>query len=432
MLIDNDVKERDKWEEIIRSKLNDFEVDTEPGVWKAIEDRLPGKIFVLSRKWYYAAAVITLFLMLTGGYYYFNRPGKEQVTAHIPEMKTEMTREIQESGNRSGENTSVAALDHSRAKAPAVTSIHFASLPLASLPPSPKMQIAVKNNIPSLESLPSLNRTPRSISLISQVGDTQLLADATPVSPSRKPVKRWGFGAGGASYSVGSNGGGLINSRSDHIMYSMSALNDGRWYMETPVKRNDYFNDILANISNEVSAVHAESIPKVNMKHKQPISFGLGIGYALNNRWSIQSGLVYTMLSSEWETELVYQGKSKQQLHFIGIPLGISYTIAEWNKFRFYATAGGMAEWNLGGHIKTNYYYIEDETFKPEKESVRMKEMQWSVHANVGVNYPVIKFLNAYVEGGANYYFDNKSSIETIRSDKPFHVSLHAGLRFGF
>jgi hypothetical protein len=212
----------------------------------------------------------------------------------------------------------------------------------------------------------------------------------------------------------------------------MASLNNGQWYMESPVRRNDYFNDILANISNEMSTLRAESIPKINMKHKQPISFGIGVGYALSHRWTLQSGLVYTLLSSEWETDLGFQGKSKQQLHFVGIPLGINFRIAEWNKFRLYTGVGGMAEWNLGGHIKTNYYFIEDATFKMEKESIRMKEMQWSVHANVGVIYPVIKFLNAYVEGGANYYFDNKSLIETIRSDKPFHVSLHAGLRLGF
>jgi hypothetical protein len=66
------------------------------------------------------------------------------------------------------------------------------------------------------------------------------------------------------------------------------------------------------------------------------------------------------------------------------------------------------------------------------KEPVRMKELQWSVNARIGATYPVFKFVNAYIEGGANYYFDNHSSIETIRSDKPFHVSLQAGLRFGF
>jgi hypothetical protein len=205
--------------------------------------------------------------------------------------------------------------------------------------------------------------------------------------------------------------------------------NNGEWYMEAPAKRDDYFNELLAGASNRHE--NLTSIQKTGITHKQPISLGIGVGYALDNRWSLQSGLVYTMLSSKWRTELSNQ-LYEQQLHFAGIPLGISYKIAEWNKFRFYATTGGMVEWNVAGNFKTESYFIEEKAFRPVKECVRMKELQWSVNERIGATYPVIKFVNAYVEGGANYYFDNKSSIETIRSDKPFHVSLQAGLRFGF
>ena len=35
-------KERDIWDDAIRSKLEDFEMDTLPGDWEAIADRLPG------------------------------------------------------------------------------------------------------------------------------------------------------------------------------------------------------------------------------------------------------------------------------------------------------------------------------------------------------------------------------------------------------
>lgn len=36
-------KERDIWDDAIRSKLEDFEMDTATGDWEAIADRLPGK-----------------------------------------------------------------------------------------------------------------------------------------------------------------------------------------------------------------------------------------------------------------------------------------------------------------------------------------------------------------------------------------------------
>ena len=345
------MEERYKWEEIIRSKLKDFEVDTHPDDWKAIEGRLSGNKVVFFRRWYYVAAAITLFLLITGGYFYFSNVGDMPIIAETGET---------------GE---------------AVTSYEIVE--------------------------------------IAEIGEMK-----------KKTSRRWSFGAGGGSYSVGTTGGGFANMvRSDDAMYTMSALNNGAWYMETPVRRNDDLNEFLANTSN--LAINETNIQKVDVSHKQPISLGIGVGYTLNNRWSLQSGLVYTLLSSEWKT--VYdQEKYKQQLHFVGVPFGINYKIAEWNKLRFYATAGGMAEWSVSGNSKTKSFFPEDEDYGTVKKNIRMKEMQWSVNARVGATYPLIRFVNVYIEGGANYYFNNYSSIETIRSDKPFHISLQAGVHFGF
>ena len=53
-------------------------------------------------------------------------------------------------------------------------------------------------------------------------------------------------------------------------------------------------------------------------------------------------------------------------------------------------------------------------------------------NAKAGVSYPVYRFVNVFVEGGVAYYFDNGSSIETIRSEKPFNAGFNVGLRLGF
>ena len=51
-------KERDTFDDLFRSKLQDFEVDTMPGDWEAIADRLPVKAPVPFRRTlrYWAAA----------------------------------------------------------------------------------------------------------------------------------------------------------------------------------------------------------------------------------------------------------------------------------------------------------------------------------------------------------------------------------------
>jgi len=429
------VKERDQWEDEIRSKLRDFEVETESGDWKAIVERLSGKKVMFSRRWYYVAAGIAMFLLMSIGYYYFKDPSDfpkgrgifpdVPLVAGIQEIDETPSGSPEGEGFLPDEPVVLGRVTHQPSHLSTekgITEIAKTESNLALLPVSPKIQVEVKNNA-------SMTKTFHIFQTwYTKLNTIEYLAEDLGYLVNKQKGKRWGFGAGGGSYSIGTNGGGFTSDIRLRSASYDSMGNDGEWYMEAPVKRDDYFNELLANTSN---LENSTSIPKVGLKHKQPVSFGIGIGYTLNDRWSLQSGLVYTLLSSEWRTDLDYQMKFKQQLHFVGVPLGISYKIAEWNKIQFYTTAGGMAEWNIAGNIKTNSYSLDGAQLT-EKESVRMKETQWSVNARVGATYPVIKFINAYVEGGANYYFDNKSSIETIRSNKPFHVSLQAGLRFGF
>ena len=468
------VEERDQWDEIIRSKLIDIEEDTNPEDWQAIADRLPtGRKVSFARRWYYAAAaVIALFLLISGGYNYLFKDRNE----------TKVVAVVKEGANANDSSQPIKSDEHTTSQPTQTAVDNPASLSSNASPSegnnpftprsttiegknrtdaisqlienqnfifdtsqvvdnnnrsnSPVTQPASANppgNSPPLQALPAPSNAFKSIPRIEAPSpQRQYIADATPIA-SRS---RWSIGAGGGSYSVGSNGGGIVyGGRMSDMSYATVALSNSEQYMLSPTRRNNYYSELLADPSASSvtkSQNNTTSIAKVGLKHKQPISFGIGVSYALDDRWSLQSGLVYTYLASQWSTVLNYQGESRQQLHFVGIPLGINYKIAEWDKLRFYATTGGMGEINVGGNIKTDYYFYEDESVRTEKEYIRMKELQWSVNARLGATYPLIRFVNAYVEGGANYFFQNKSSIETIRSDKPFHVSLQAGLRVGF
>ena len=89
----------------------------------------------------------------------------------------------------------------------------------------------------------------------------------------------------------------------------------------------------------------------------------------------------------------------------------------------FYASAGGMAEMNVAGKRRMKLFSDEVEIAK-QSEHIRMKEWLWSVNARAGVSYPIIRFVSAFAEVGASYYFDNGSEIETIHSEKPFNMSF--------
>ena len=155
-------------------------------------------------------------------------------------------------------------------------------------------------------------------------------------------------------------------------------------------------------------------------KHHQPISVGMQVGFHLLPKLKLSTGLVYTKVSSDFisgvsDTRTV----STQDLHYIGIPLNLSYSVWEYKGLHTYVTAGGEGAVNIKNHTETD---------GEVKESKRDK-MQWSTNASVGIQYDFIPQLGVYVEPGMKYYFDNGSQIENIFKDKKLNFNIQFGLR---
>lgn len=156
-------------------------------------------------------------------------------------------------------------------------------------------------------------------------------------------------------------------------------------------------------------------------KHHQPISVGMQVGFHLLPKLKLSTGLVYTKVSSDFisgvsDTRTVFT----QDLHYIGIPLNLSYSVWEYKGLHTYVTAGGEGAVNIKNHTETD---------GEVKESKRDK-MQWSTNASVGIQYDFIPQLGVYVEPGMKYYFDNGSQIENIFKDKKLNFNIQFGLRF--
>lgn len=156
-------------------------------------------------------------------------------------------------------------------------------------------------------------------------------------------------------------------------------------------------------------------------KHHQPISVGMQVGFHLLPKLKLSTGLVYTKVSSDFISG-VYDTRtvSTQDLHYIGIPLNLSYFVWEYKGLHTYVTAGGEGAVNIKNHTETD---------GEVKESKRDK-MQWSTNASVGIQYDFIPQLGVYVEPGMKYYFDNGSQIENIFKDKKLNFNIQFGLRF--
>ena len=154
--------------------------------------------------------------------------------------------------------------------------------------------------------------------------------------------------------------------------------------------------------------------------HHRPVSFGLTLNYPLTERLSLTTGLVYTKLSSDF-TQVMnkMQIRREQTLHYVGVPLGLSYRLWALKGFRAYASAGALTYLNVATRVVT-----EGVTQEMEKDRAQL-----SLNGSLGLQYDVIPQIGLYVEPGLSYYPDNRSHIQNFFKDKPVNLSLQVGLR---
>lgn len=180
----------------------------------------------------------------------------------------------------------------------------------------------------------------------------------------------------------------------------------------------------------DMSSVNRDVEQKTEYDHHLPIRIGLSVAYALTDRLSISSGLTYTRLSSDIKDasrESKYIGE--QRLHYVGIPVNVSYKVASSRWISLYGTAGVLAEKCVSG--TTDEGYVENNTMKyTNTHDISSKPLQMSVNAGVGIQFDFIDNVGIYAEPGLSYYFDDGSALQTIYKEKPLNFNLNVGVRF--
>jgi hypothetical protein len=226
--------------------------------------------------------------------------------------------------------------------------------------------------------------------------------------PTEKPSSQkgtWSMGLG-----VGNSGGASSEVGSGAYPYSrVSMLSVSNGLMQIPNDQTLVFEDGVPYLR------QAKQI--VDIKHHQPISFGLSVRKALGKGFSLESGLTYTLLSSDAKLADNDQ-QIEQKLHYIGIPLRANWNFLDKKLVTLYVSGGGMIEKCVYGKLGS-----EKETVKP---------LQFSVSGAVGAQLNATKRVGIYVEPGVAYYFDDGSDIQTIRKESPFNFNIQAGIRLTY
>lgn len=177
--------------------------------------------------------------------------------------------------------------------------------------------------------------------------------------------------------------------------------------------------------------------PEVNdsYSHKMPVKLGLTARYAFTNLLGIESGLTYSLLQSDIkrgsESTTGAWSSSDQTLHYLGVPLNLTFNFLNSRYVDVYASAGGMMEFGVKGSIKTTDH-LHNSMTATHQNAITPKGLLWSVNATAGVQVNVLPSLGIYVEPGMSHHFKNDRQPRSSYTDKPTNFALGFGLRYTF
>lgn len=148
--------------------------------------------------------------------------------------------------------------------------------------------------------------------------------------------------------------------------------------------------------------------------HHQPFGAGVRVEHELSNRFTLNSGINYTLLLSDVDMS-DNESLTTQQIHFLGIPIRANYKFLQFNNFSIYAGAGATIEYCIYAKVG----------------SVTIDERNWhySADINLGAEYTLTQWLGLYFEPSISHYFNN-TNLKSIRNDNPTTVNLRIGISF--
>ena len=162
--------------------------------------------------------------------------------------------------------------------------------------------------------------------------------------------------------------------------------------------------------------------------HYRPQTFSLSLNKQLSSHWTFGTGLTYTRMKSDFESE--FHGATllkTQKIDYVGIPLRLTYRIWSKGRFNAYTTGGVTFEMPVHSSLDKKYIITSDSSYTL-KGDIKPR-YQWSVNLGIGVQYRLFKPFSLYLEPNMFYYFGNGSGLETYRTEHPFIITVPFGLR---
>ena len=146
--------------------------------------------------------------------------------------------------------------------------------------------------------------------------------------------------------------------------------------------------------------------------HNPEYSLGLTVAVEPIQRFVLESGIVWTTLSSQVITTA---STREQRIQYLGVPLYAGWRFVEHGAFSLIASAGATAERCLSARLGT---WKQDE-----------RPWQFSVGAQMSIRYDLGHNFGLAFEPGVNYHL-TETLLTTSRTDHPWSPTLRLTLQY--
>ncbi len=162
-----------------------------------------------------------------------------------------------------------------------------------------------------------------------------------------------------------------------------------------------------------------DKVNNISYNHRMPISLRLIFSADISDKLSAEGGVSYSYHNSS--VVFNHAESLRQQLHFIGVPIGLRYDFLTFKHSSFYAKIGGEVEKCISGvHFNPTNNYVN---------KLEFEQLFWSAEASFGVQIKIVDPFFLFAESGCSYHFDNGTGTITYYGAHPLMFSLQGGFR---
>ena len=374
---------KENWTTDMKQKLEGHKMAPPAGLWEGISSEMglqkePVSKTVAIRRWHWVVAALVL--ALVGFFALYQFPQDEsfpQVAQTLQEQETPMMK------TESTDNQPLALAD-----SPQRNHTQFSPKIAEDTTPQDAEETSSQQDTEKTSAQQVAEETPQQASVVTHRQQHSEEHHYTAHHQAKQPSASMSRN----QWSVGLNASG-------GLLASVGKSSMGQSY----VYDADYYDPVVGG---STQPIPSSTTYDVEAKHRLPVTLGLSVHYQLNARLALLTGINYTYLYSEFSTLLYPNIYREQKLHYLGVPVGLSWLFWKTSGFSFYLSGSAMLQ-----------------------KCLNEKPWQWSVNASAGAEYAITPLLGIFLQPSLGYYFHDGTSFEHYYKEHPLAPSIEFGLR---